>query len=127
MDLYAVLHKDWRPEDVSYTFDSDCRTHWLWLQLIKVADALKTIHNPPNQPWTPQGQTEKVVGFHFDLKPANIMVRFDGVLLITDFGQSMIKSVKEGNTVYGDYVGGDPVRITCSHILGFLIDFVSLS
>jgi serine/threonine protein kinase len=104
LNLYHVLHHDWRPEHVAEPSHIDCRGHWLWQQLIGVADALRTIHNPPIQSWPDSG---KIVGFHFDLKPANVMVRHDGRLLVTDFGQSMVKLVQENEPIYGDYIGGD--------------------
>jgi serine/threonine protein kinase len=104
LNLYEVLHQDWRPEQFAEPSQKDCRSHWMWQQLIGVADALRTIHNPPIQPFPKLG---KIVGFHFDLKPANVMVRHDGRLLVTDFGQSMVKIVQENELVYGDYVGGD--------------------
>jgi serine/threonine protein kinase len=102
-NLYQVLHQDWKPENFPMP-QRDCRGHWLWEQLIDVADALRTIHNPPKNPWPELG---KIVGFHFDLKPANIMARRDGRLLVTDFGQSMVKFVQNNQPAYGDYIGGD--------------------
>ncbi|KAI9744084.1 MAG: hypothetical protein M1818_002236 [Claussenomyces sp. TS43310] len=102
LNLDHVLHRDWKPENIVHA--GRFPDHWLWQQMIRVADALKTIHNPPNQLWPERGN---IIGFHFDLKPANILVTAQGVLQITDFGQSMVKLVQESEPGYGVYIGGD--------------------
>jgi serine/threonine protein kinase len=102
LTLYEVLHENWKPE--SMAAPARFPEHWLWQQMILVADALQTIHNPPKQLRPDLGI---VVGFHFDLKPKNILVTPDGILKITDFGQSMVKMVEEKEYAYGTYIGGD--------------------
>lgn len=102
LNLHHVLHTNWKPE--SMAAPALFPKHWLWQQMILVADALQTIHNPPNQLRPDLGM---IVGFHFDLKPKNILVTSDGILKITDFGQSMVKLVAENEPAYATYIGGD--------------------
>ena len=74
--------------------------------MIKVAEALSVIHNPQGNILRSAGG--KGVGFHFDLKPANILITDKGELKITDFGLSMIKRVAAGSSSYGIFRGGAP-------------------
>jgi serine/threonine protein kinase len=103
-NLYEVLHKNWKPQSIVHLPRS--LRHWLWQQMHRVADALAAIHNPRKQERRTDGR--KIIAFHFDLKPQNILVTPDGTLKITDFGQSMVKMVQENESEYGTYVGGDP-------------------
>jgi serine/threonine protein kinase len=103
-NLHTVLHSEWRPERFAAQ-PGQFPHHWLWQQMLNVADALRAIHNPEVQSYPDRG---RIIGFHFDLKPANILVTPEGVLQITDFGQSMIKLIEDDDENYGEYVGGDP-------------------
>src|SRR5947207_3232046 len=101
--LYDVIHGNWSPDGSSQSYQMP--DHWLWKEMICVADALQQIHNPSKQIVTPE---EGIAGcFHFDLKPANILVTNDRKLKITDFGQSTIKLALDDSQRYGKYTGGD--------------------
>ena len=105
-NLHDVLHSTALLE---FSDDDDKSfKHWLWIQMIGVADGLKTIHSPRNLSLDPLGLT-LFVGFHFDLKPANILVTPNGVLKITDFGQSWIKARSADDESDGHYRGGSLV------------------
>ena len=80
--------------------------HWLWVQMIGVTQALSVIHNPQGNTLRTIGG--KGVGFHFDLKPANILITDKCELKITDFGLSMIKRITAGSSSYGLFRGGAP-------------------
>lgn len=79
--------------------------HGLWRQMMGVCEALKTIHFDLRSPWG----SEQVIAFHFDLKPANLLVTADGIVEITDFGHSMIQIMLPEEEKKGFYRGGDPV------------------
>ncbi|KAF4968334.1 hypothetical protein FSARC_4280 [Fusarium sarcochroum] len=76
---------------------------WLWEQLVGVSEALKTIHTGISE-----GDSGRVIISHFDLRPANILVTADKKLKITDFGQSYIEWVKDGNKDETFYNSGHP-------------------
>ena len=73
--------------------------------MVNVADALRIIHDP-HVDAKDVGYGGPVIGFHFDLKPANILVQEDGTLKITDFGQALMKSVTKDDITYGVHRGG---------------------
>ncbi|ORY06763.1 hypothetical protein BCR34DRAFT_590512 [Clohesyomyces aquaticus] len=63
-----------------------------WKQLLGISRALSKIAGVPSKVSSPSSHRDsgaaKWFGFHFDLKPANILIEDDGTWLITDFGQA---------------------------------------
>ena len=105
-NLHDILHSS-SPQN---PFDDDDKgvKHWLWTQMVGVADGLKTIHSPRHVS-VGSDSALSFVGFHYDLKPANILVAFNRCLKITDFGQSWIKERSTDQEAYGNYRGGSLV------------------
>ena len=105
-DLSKLLSGKWDPPERNILNCEKGPRHWLWAQMVGVADGLQTIHNPQSPIFKDDGS--RGVGFHFDLKPANVLVSDDGKLKITDFGLSMIKRVRPSSGSYGIFRGGAP-------------------
>ena len=122
--LEDILTGKWKGPDKAGSEVSSSPRHWLWVQMVGIGDALKTIHNPKAQATSSgneqdprkheyvspslqdMGPERRIVGFHFDLKPANILVTDKGQLQISDFGLSLVKEVNPGSASYGLFRGG---------------------
>ena len=86
--------------------DTPFEEYWLWQQMVQVASGLEAIHQPSG---SSLDSSSRIIGFHLDLKPANILVTDDGLLKITDFGQALIKTVGANDSTYGVNRGGSLV------------------
>ena len=104
--LENLLSGQWTGPDKDYLETRDPPYHWLWTQMIGIAEGLSTIHNPQNI--SLRRNEKRTVGFHFDLRPANILITMKGELKISDFGLSLIRRLAPDSQSYGGFRGGDP-------------------
>lgn len=111
-DLRVLLNGGFKPSSLPLDLaTNDLADHWLWKQMIGVTQALSQIHSGLTGSTPTKGG--RIIAFHLDLKPANILVAINGVLKITDFGQSVIDTLENiGATLNVSYAGdpeyGDP-------------------
>ncbi|KAF3916518.1 hypothetical protein ABW20_dc0101558 [Dactylellina cionopaga] len=85
----------------------------IWRQMVDVTSGLVAIHNPNSDALRKKGLQPAPggwLGYHFDIKPSNILVDNSGKFLITDFGLSVFKRggtddnpnrSEESETLYG--------------------------
>lgn len=107
INLDQVLRQKKRPRDYSSKLGSEEQLpkHWLWSEMKGVCYALSVFHNMMKSPF--EDNKDIVIGLHFDLKPANILVTTDGKLKVTDFGQSIIQIRRNGEDMTVPHNPGD--------------------
>ncbi|KAM0335085.1 hypothetical protein ACHAQA_000119 [Verticillium albo-atrum] len=103
-DLNRLLRNNEGPRSLSLG-DEALPQNWLWEQMVGVSRALSAIHTGMKNPF---GDVPgRVIAFHFDLKPANILVTADRKLKISDFGQSIIQIVDQDDELETSFMPGD--------------------
>ncbi|OCK81273.1 hypothetical protein K432DRAFT_22276 [Lepidopterella palustris CBS 459.81] len=84
-------------EDTAEQFPGSLLDHWVWKGFLGVLDAVAAVHEPQNYIKSiPPTSSIELVGGHFDIKPANIVIDENRVFYLTDFGQAYFKNVRRG-------------------------------
>ena len=99
-NLQQLIEGDWllhRQPAIPERFKASKLRHWLWEQTLQVIHGLEYVHTPRNhQDILPR--IEELIGGHFDVKPANILINKNGQLVLADFGLAQIKSKSHGGS-----------------------------
>jgi serine/threonine protein kinase len=78
----------------------------IWKQVCGITEALGSISNIETpEDFASDSGRGSMIGFHFDLKPSNILVNPNGVWQITDFGQAKFTNMSGSNSRVA-HVGG---------------------
>lgn len=107
MDLRDILRENKQPKQLrivqpSQKLRGSILDSWLWEKVKGLIEALQYVHDPDPD----------IIGAHFDLKPANILVDDFGNLVIGDFGLARMKQKIYGHSSLtnpgGDFNYGPP-------------------
>lgn len=86
-----------KPQGAGVRFPGSKLENWIWKGFLGIIDAVAAVHDPQNFVTSiPKSNSHRLVGGHFDIKPANIIIDDNGFFLLTDFGQAYFKNVKIG-------------------------------
>jgi len=101
--LQHVLVEGWLPPQIPpipERFKASILRHWLWEQILNVIEGLERVHNPKDHQYRMSDGQNHLIGGHFDIKPANILIDDNGQLILADFGQAQIKRSNGGGTAF---------------------------